>query len=298
MSTPPHPLLPNTPPHRSLLTAFADAIGVVLVLDAVLTALTGWTAIGPVFFHLPTLPAPALWPAVFGAGILARCRPAIAVAILVAGWNALGYAAAVEAGAIIGLPVCLSLGVAFALAPALRYRRLAHPAAIAAVIAPLLLGHLFTFGCTDYRRGAEAIVVFGAKAYSPTCPSEVLADRTLTAIDLYKQGYAPALVFSGGGCEPEAMRHLALQAGVPPEDIVLDGRGLNTEATLRNLQGRFGRVLAVSNYYHNARIKLTAQRLGLTCYTVPARMRRHLRQEPYYVARECAAYAKYYLTVR
>jgi len=27
-------------------------------------------------------------------------------------------------------------------------------------------------------------------------------------------------------------------------------------------------------------------------------MRRHLRQEPYYVARECAAYAKYYLTVR
>lgn len=270
---------------------------VILVADAVLSAVTGWSSIGHVFFLLPGAPAAAVWPALLGVGILARYRPAVVAAIAVAAWNALAYSAALDAGAITGLPVCLSAGVALALVPALRYRRLAHPAAIAAAMAPLLLGHLFTFGCTDYRRGAEAIVVFGAKAYSPTCPSEVLADRTLTGIALYSQGYADALVLSGGGCEPDAMRHLARQAGVPDEDIVLDYQGLNTEATLRNLQGRFGRVLAVSNYYHNARIKMTAERLHLACYTVPARMRRRLRQEPYYVARECAAYAKYYLTV-
>jgi hypothetical protein len=43
---------------------------------------------------------------------------------------------------------------------------------------------------------------------------------------------------------------------------------------------------------------MTAERLGLSCFTVPARMRRRLRGEPWWVLRECAAYMKYYLTVR
>ena len=84
-----------------------------------------------------------------GLAILARCRPLIVAAIAVAAWNTLSYAAAIDAGAVTGLPVCLSMGIAFALVPTLRYRRRAHPVAVVVAMAPLLLGHLFTFGCTQ-----------------------------------------------------------------------------------------------------------------------------------------------------
>jgi len=62
MSNPLQSLLPKTPPRRSAATAFADAIGVILVADAILSALTGSSPIGHVFFHLPAIPAAALWP--------------------------------------------------------------------------------------------------------------------------------------------------------------------------------------------------------------------------------------------
>ena len=184
----------------------------------------------------------------------------------------------------------------FTVAPA-AVARLSHPLAIVVAAAGLILAHVLTFGPTDYRRPADAIVVFGARAYDTHTPSEALADRTVTGIRLYQQGLAPVLVFSGGGLEPQAMLSLARRMGVPERAVLVDDQGLNTEATLRNIRGRFGRIIAVSHYYHNARIKLTAERLGISCVTVPAEQDRVLRQEPWYVLRECAAFVKYYLAV-
>jgi len=274
-------------------------VGLILLIDAALSLAPGHCSIGPVFFHLPAwVPAGRLWPAVFGAGILLRFRPVIAAAIAVALWNALDYAVLVEAGAIRGLPFCFSAIIALGMMPALRQRRVARPAAVGCAAGGLLLAHLFTFGCTDYRRPADGIVVFGARVYADGTPSEALADRVRTGIDLYQQGYAGKLIFSGGGAEPQAMKRMALAAGVPEEAIVLDDRGLNTAATVRNLRGRFARVLAVSHYYHNARIKLTGRRFGVECATVPAKMTRRLAAEPRYIARECAAFAAYYLRLR
>ena len=43
---------------------------------------------------------------------------------------------------------------------------------------------------------------------------------------------------------------------------------------------------------------MLAQRFGLDLVTVPCRESRPLIGEKYYVARECAAIAAYYLTVR
>jgi hypothetical protein len=61
---------------------------------------------------------------------------------------------------------------------------------------PLL--QVFCFGKTDYRRSADAIVVLGARAYASGKPSDALADRVRTACELYKEGLAPKLIFSGG----------------------------------------------------------------------------------------------------
>jgi uncharacterized SAM-binding protein YcdF (DUF218 family) len=157
----------------------------------------------------------------------------------------------------------------------------------------LLLLHLFSFGATDYRRPAEAIVVFGARVYADGSPSLALEDRVKHGVRLYQGGYAPRLVLSGAPDEVPVMARLASGWGVPEEAIVLDPAGVNTYSTLANLGDH--RVLAVSHYYHLARIKLAARRLGIECRTVPCPMTRHLAREPYFIARECAAFVGYYL---
>jgi uncharacterized SAM-binding protein YcdF (DUF218 family) len=115
-----------------------------------------------------------------------------------------------------------------------------------------------------------------------------------TAVELYQEGLAPRLLFSGGPGEPESMRKWALAHGVPDSAIVNDSAGLNTEATVRNtLQRMRGRILAVSNFYHLPRIKLTFQRYGCDVYTVPSRTTMSALM-PYQLAREDAAFWTYY----
>ncbi|MCY1060644.1 YdcF family protein [Nannocystis sp. SCPEA4] len=174
--------------------------------------------------------------------------------------------------------------------------------AVAAVVAwtlPLVL--MLTFGPTRYAREADAIVVFGARVYADGRPSHALADRVDEAIRLYHRGLAPVIVMSGaldevhGGSEPVAMKARAVAAGVPAAAIVLDELGVDTAATvdvttawLRERGER--RVLAVSHYYHQPRVKLLFQRAGVLAYTVPATMSRRLLKEPWFVAREVLAY--------
>jgi uncharacterized SAM-binding protein YcdF (DUF218 family) len=171
---------------------------------------------------------------------------------------------------------------------------------------PLAL--MLFFGNTDYRRPADAVVVFGARAYADGRLSDALEDRVRTACELYRTGLAKRLVFSGGPGdgsvhETAAMRRYAIQHGVRSEDIFVDEMGLNTAATVRNtvplLQQWHARsVLAVSHFYHLPRIKLCYQRAGLDVRTVPARQKYLMSQMPYNMAREVAAFWVYYLKQR
>jgi uncharacterized SAM-binding protein YcdF (DUF218 family) len=175
--------------------------------------------------------------------------------------------------------------------------------AACALLLPLL--QMVCFGRTDYRRPADAIVVFGAGVYADGKPSDALIDRVATACELYKQGLAGVLIFSGGPGqgsvhETQAMRDLAIQRGVPPDAVVLDPAGFNTEATIANtmeiLRSRgLHDVLAVSHAYHLPRVKMCFARHGQEVYTVPAKETYFLSFMPYYMAREVAAVWSYYL---
>jgi uncharacterized SAM-binding protein YcdF (DUF218 family) len=166
------------------------------------------------------------------------------------------------------------------------------------------LAQMLCFGKTDYRRPADAVVVFGARVYASGLPSDALTDRVRTACELYHRGLASRLIFSGGPgdgqvSEPEAMRRLALQMGVRTEAILLDEEGLNTRATARNASDLLDaiharRVLVVSHFYHLPRVKMAFQKEGREIYTVPAREPRQLRFLPYYLAREVVALWVYY----
>jgi vancomycin permeability regulator SanA len=184
-------------------------------------------------------------------------------------------------------------------------RKLLRVLAICAACAALFpIAQMLFFGKTDYRRPADIAVVLGARVYADGRPSDALADRVRTACNLYRNGTVKKLLFSGGPGdgsihETEGMKRMAVQLGVKSEDILLDVRGVNTQATVKNTEAIFqqihaSRILVVSHFYHLPRIKLAYHREGWEVYTVPAKESYLLRQMPYNMAREVAALWVYY----
>jgi uncharacterized SAM-binding protein YcdF (DUF218 family) len=218
----------------------------------------------------------------------------------------------IRAGVPIPLTLFVSAGLALIAGAALyssaagwNPRQLRRSLVVAlACLAAFPLAQMLCFGKTDYRRPADVAVVLGARVYADGRLSDALADRVRTACQLYSEGWARKLVFSGGPGEgkvqePEAMARMAIQLGVKPEDILLDNDGLNTQATVRNTEALFARlhasrILVVSHAYHLPRIKLAYQRAGREVYTVPAHESYFLKRMPILMLREIAALWVYY----
>lgn len=241
----------------------------------------------------------------------------IALAVGIAVANAATFYALLLRGAIGGkvpIPISLLITAMLAIVLAAARRRSAKPvrlrvpatlATLAFLLAAAPLLQMLCFGTTDYRRPADAVVVFGARVYADGRPSDALADRMRTACELVTNGWAEYLIVSGGPGdgpvhETDTMRRLAIEHGVRADRIITDRAGINTSATVANTVPLFNslrarRVLAVSHGYHLPRIKLAYQRQGREVYTVPARETYVLRALPYFLAREAVAQWAYYL---
>jgi uncharacterized SAM-binding protein YcdF (DUF218 family) len=219
-----------------------------------------------------------------------------------------------------GFPIAFSLFVAAALAVILtacirkssgetgkrgRFGLVVVILTVGACLFGFPLAQMYCFGKTDYKRTADAIVVFGARVYADGRVSDALADRLRTGARLYLDGFAPKIIMSGGPGdgeihESEGMKRMAVELGVPGEAVLRDADGLNTQATIENTCEMFEqmglrRVLVVSHFYHLPRIKMTYQRRGWDVYTVPAKESYTLTQMPMYILREIAALWVYYL---
>ncbi len=313
------------------LALFIGGFTLLSVVGAVRTAAfdanVWWVAVP----YVPRLVSAALLAAV-GAAFVAyaaapRMRPwrrwptlaLLAFFAAAAVYNAVHFYLAWRAGdfaARVPLPLSLVVAVllafvtwAAARAPAPRRRRwaaaavLVVTAAVCVVLFPL--AQVLFFGTTDYRRAADFAVVFGAQVHASGAPSTALRDRMDTAIGLYKKRLVKKVLVSGGVGdsgynEALVMRDMAVKAGIPKEDVIVDSNGVNTEATVRNSVPFFGtapraRVLAVSQFYHLPRIKLAYQRAGWEVLTVPAGTSTPIKETPYLVAREVPAFWVYYL---
>ncbi len=242
---------------------------------------------------------------------------AVAVVELIVLWNAIGYYRVWDTGSIEPRsPVPLSLVIAIVLglvalsmlrpAPTVPRRIAIGTVAIVSLVfvvgLPLL--QIAFFGTTDYRRPADAIVVFGARVRLDGTPSITLANRVLTASEVYREGLADTIVMTGG-IEPTGfdetvvMRDLAVDLGVPTGAVVLDPEGDTTSASVANttriLRDRgLDRVLAVSQFYHLPRIKLAYAAAGVEVWTVPARTT-SIQQTKGLITREIPAFWLYYL---
>ena len=131
----------------------------------------------------------------------------------------------------------------------------------------------------DQRRPVDAIVVLGAAQYNGR-PSPVLRARLDHAIVLYREGYAPLIVVTGGvgrgDTTSEALvglRYLVARE-VPGEAVVAQPVGRSTRTSMTAVgdwlrERGLRRVLLVSDPFHMFRLRLEARRTDLEAYTSP-----------------------------
>jgi uncharacterized SAM-binding protein YcdF (DUF218 family) len=133
----------------------------------------------------------------------------------------------------------------------------------------------------DTARPASAIVVLGAAQYVGR-PSPVLKARIDHAIDLWRKGYAPRIIFTGGfgdhdtTSEAAVGQRYAIDRGVPPRDILIENSGRTTAESLQHvaflMEAEPTRdIILVSDPFHMLRLSVLARRFGMTPYTSPTR---------------------------
>jgi len=145
-------------------------------------------------------------------------------------------------------------------------------------------------------RKADLIVVLGGGSYRNSLTG-ASSERLLRGLILYREGYAPRIIFSGGapeglsrkllhtvlGIKPRAktqsseadlMGNAASSLGVPDKDRAIDEAALDTYENLVNVRKYMSEsglktCLIVTSPTHMRRAELIARKLGLECYPAP-----------------------------
>ena len=131
---------------------------------------------------------------------------------------------------------------------------------------------------TETPQKADAIVVFAGGVGESGTAGVGVQERVAKAVELYRDGYAPSIVFSSGYVftlrEAEVMKAIAVGYGVPADAIVLEERAANTYENVRNSSQiardrGWSRVLLVSSPYHMLRATRTWHKVAPAVAVTP-----------------------------
>jgi uncharacterized SAM-binding protein YcdF (DUF218 family) len=166
----------------------------------------------------------------------------------------------------------------------------------------VLIWQIDRAGRLDAATRSDVIVVLGARVEADGSPGPDLASRVAHAVDVWRAGYAPNLICTGGFKNERlsaaaVCRRLAIQGGVPAARIFL---GDGTTNTAEDAQAA-GQVMAahgwrtaivVSHPLHVFRARWLFQRAGVTAVASPTSTqvdRIALPLRLWYTAREAGA---------
>jgi len=154
---------------------------------------------------------------------------------------------------------------------------------------------------------ADGIVVLGAAAWEDQ-PSPVFQERINHAIQLYKDGYAPIIVFTGGKgdgeelAESEVAKQYAIKRGARPEAVLVETLSKTTEQNLYYAgqlaaDHHLTTLIIVSDPLHMKRAMLIAQDMGLKVYSSPTPTTRYqsFMAKLQFLIRETYYYQRYLL---
>jgi uncharacterized SAM-binding protein YcdF (DUF218 family) len=128
---------------------------------------------------------------------------------------------------------------------------------------------------------AEAIVVLGGGVSPEGVPVRPSAERAQRAAELWKAGYAPLVLISGGytvtgpRTEAQSMAIVLQGLGVPSKALILENNSLNTfdnavESQKLLLKRNVQKVLLVTSRIHLLRSTLTFRKQGMKVIPIPA----------------------------
>ena len=140
---------------------------------------------------------------------------------------------------------------------------------------------VWNYADTDETRQADVAIVLGA-AVEDNAPTPVFRERINHGIWLYKNGYVPYLIFTGGIGADDSLseayvaKEYARSMGVPEEVIFIEEFSLITEENMENAkvimeETGFETALIVSDPLHMKRAMVMAQDYGITAYSSPTR---------------------------
>ncbi|MGP4027791.1 YdcF family protein [Actinomadura sp. 3N407] len=179
-----------------------------------------------------------------------------------------------------------------------------------AVLAPLTVGtRIWHQARQDERPRSDAIIVLGAAQYNGV-PSPTLKWRLQHALNLYRDGVAPAIVTVGGKApgdnytEAGAGRTWLIQkGGVPAGKVFAVPVGRDTLESMRAVGKEFDRhhwssAVIVTDPWHGLRSKKMAGDNGIEAAASPTRSGPSVQTREtqlHYIIRETGAYLSYVL---
>ena len=132
-------------------------------------------------------------------------------------------------------------------------------------------------------------IVFGARVWENGEPSEVLYDRVVTAVELYRAGRVKKILMSGDNPtesydEPTAMKATAVKLGVPENDVRLDFAGRRTFDTAKEIFA-IQKAVVVTQEFHQPRTLYLCNNLGVDSIGITANRRKYVGED-YWAFRE------------
>ena len=116
---------------------------------------------------------------------------------------------------------------------------------------------------SDRLHQVDVIIVLGNPADSTGRPSSTMKVRVDKGVDLFQQGYAPHIIFTGAAVynqfvEAEVMANYAESLGIPPEAIVRETHATDTIENAANSvaimqRNNWHSAIVVTTPYHTSR---------------------------------------------
>ncbi len=161
--------------------------------------------------------------------------------------------------------------------------------AVLASLAMLALAAAGFYGMAQYYtvndtslRKADAIIVLGSHANADGTLTPVLRSRVMRGVELWKDGYAPKMIVTGGAVanaqiEALAMARYAMEQGVPQSAIIVEPKARSTaenaklSARILSREKLGDHIILVTSAYHMRRALglFTAQNLSAQSVAVP-----------------------------
>ncbi|MGG7059599.1 SanA/YdcF family protein [Clostridium nigeriense] len=146
----------------------------------------------------------------------------------------------------------------------------------------------YIYNLEDIPNDNYAIIVLGAGVRNDGTPSDILADRLETSLEVYRSNLGNVFILSGDHGSEEynevrAMKDYIMKDNIDKKIIFMDHAGFSTYDSMYRAKEIFKveKAIVVTNEYHLPRALYIARRLGIEAYGVKSDKRGYQLMDSY-----------------